>query len=361
MKRRPLPSPVSGLGRSRPSASWGIGDEQEGGPGGRRAGCAARRWWRLGWNMRSALVFCPLVIFLFMLMAPLSAEEKGPHLKLVFGVSEALIRGVYEEELEPITVFLRNSGVELVSKIMPNDQALADSLMRSEVDVGMFSPLSYVKAHRRHGALIPFGSHVINGTLSTRGYVLVRAASPIRKLADLKGRTFAFTDSGSFAGYAFPMLALLKSGIKPERDLHQQVLTGDYFKSLRLLFKGEVDGAAVLDEVLRLGEAVDMPMGSFRVLAKGPKVPYVAYVARPGLPRATLNKLKSVLTGRRFKRLFVHVRSPLEWPGPWARFVTRKQLRWAINGFVSVEDDDFDEIRRVIHQLRERLGSSNTD
>jgi phosphonate transport system substrate-binding protein len=270
------------------------------------------------------------------------------------GISEDLYTTVYQDELKPIRSYVADNEVRVETVRLADTAMVADQLARGEVDIGLFTPVAYVRAHDRIPALRPFASHVINGTRYSQGYIVVRADAAMEDVAWLRGKRFAYTDADSFGGYLFPRYAVTRRGSSPDRFFGTTVQTGDYLESLRRVYAGDVDGAGVLDEVLRLGEAEGMPRKAFRVLAKSRRVPYMAYVARPDLPASTIDPLRRLLTGHRFKTFYLHVRNPLELPGPWARLRPRRNASWNINGFVTVTDRDFDEVRRMLRTVEAR-------
>ncbi len=289
-------------------------------------------------------------VLLMLFVANGGASSRGePELSLTIGASADLFRGVDPANLKPLRDYLEGAGVRLQGTLLPDAAALAERLVTGEIDIGVFAPVDYVRAHERFPALVPFVTHVVNGMRYMQGYIIVRADSRIRTLADLRGKRFAYTEPGAFGGHLFPRYALARLGLDSKGFFSKTVMTGDYLESLRLVYRGVVDGAGVLDEVLRLGEALDIPHRAFRVLAKSPRVPYIAYVARPGLPAETLQALRAVLRGKRFKRLYVRatgLRPPR--PRALARMASRREAKWIVNGFISCSDEDFDEVRRML-------------
>ena len=274
-------------------------------------------------------------------------QEETLHLSL--GVAQDLVQTVDVQDLEPLRAYLDAEGVSVHGVQVENSFELADRLVTEEVDVGVFAPVDYVRQHARYPALVPFATHVVNGMRYMQGYVVVRQDSGIEDLAGLRGKRFAYTGPDAFGGHLFPRYALIKAGFQPARFFSKTVMTRDYLESLRLVYEREVDGAGVLDEVLRLGEAIDIPRKAFRVLAKSRRVPHIAYVARPGLPDPVVDRVLRLLKGKRFKKLFLRA----AYPGfprnrALARLTPRREPRWNINGFISCSDRDFDEIRRML-------------
>jgi len=81
------------------------------------------------------------------------------------------------------------------------------------------------------------------GSPSYNGQIIARADSGIKKLTDLKGKTFARPDPLSTSGWIIPMLTLRAAGVDPERDL-KVVDTGSHDGVVAAVYNGEVDGGA---------------------------------------------------------------------------------------------------------------------
>ncbi len=282
-------------------------------------------------------------------VATASRIEDAPGVALAVGAPADLVSSVSQEDLEPLKDYLEEAGVVIRGVTTTSARVLADRLVAGDIDVGVFAPVSYVRQHERYPSLVPFATHVVNGMRYMQGYVVVRQDSGIRDLAGLRGKRFAFTAPDAFGGHLFPTYALIRAGMRPRGFFSRTIMTKDYLESLRMVYEGRADGAGVLDEVLRLGEAIDIPKRAFRVLAKSRRVPFIAYVARPGLPQDTMHQVLRRLKGKRFKQLYLRATQPgLTRPRALARITPRRDARWSINGFVSCGDRDFDEVRRML-------------
>lgn len=74
---------------------------------------------------------------------------------------------------------------------------------------------------------------------------VVGADSTISDIADLRGRTFAFTDRESNTGCIVPCWVIMKQGYSPETYFSKIIYTGSHDRSLHAVAKGVVDGAGV--------------------------------------------------------------------------------------------------------------------
>jgi phosphonate transport system substrate-binding protein len=74
---------------------------------------------------------------------------------------------------------------------------------------------------------------------------IARPGSGIKRLQDLKGRTFAFGSVSSTSGSLMPRYFLLQNGIDPERDLKQVGYSGAHDATALWVESGKVDAGAL--------------------------------------------------------------------------------------------------------------------
>lgn len=73
-----------------------------------------------------------------------------------------------------------------------------------------------------------------------------RRDGPIKSLADLKGKTFAFGSVSSTSGHLMPRFFLLKNGINPDRDFGQKpAFSGAHDATALWVESGKVDAGAL--------------------------------------------------------------------------------------------------------------------
>jgi len=105
-----------------------------------------------------------------------------------------------------------------------------------------------------------------------------RKDGPIKALADLKGKTFAFGSVSSTSGHLMPRYFLLKSGINPDRDFSQKpAFSGAHDATALWVESGKVDAGAlnflVWDKLVETKKIDTSKVGVFWTTP-----PYVDYV-----------------------------------------------------------------------------------
>jgi phosphate/phosphite/phosphonate ABC transporter binding protein len=241
----------------------------------------------------------------------------------------------------PMTVKIsRALGVEAGVVLADTYENLEDKMLAGEIDVGVMTPYSYVRTHDRNPKVRVFASHIARGSVSYGSYIVAREDGPVRSLEDVRGRKFAFVSKASTSGFLFAASRMLDAKLHPLEDV-QPVFLGSHDAVLRAVADGVVDAGAtydgaIVDSLQALGSAV-----SFRVLAKGPRIPHDPYVVGPTLPDVVQDALAL---------LFTDISTQTE----EGRSLLAPFLR--INGFVRVDNSHYDVIRSVQEQVVAALG-----
>jgi len=113
---------------------------------------------------------------------------------------------------------------------------------------------------------------------------IVPIDSPIKSLADLKGKTMAFGSPSSTSGHLMPRYFLMKEGIDAGRDFKNVAFSGAHDATVAFVAGGKVDAgvlnASVMDKLL---EAKNPNALKVRVIATTPTYFDYNWTVRPGL------------------------------------------------------------------------------
>jgi phosphonate transport system substrate-binding protein len=121
---------------------------------------------------------------------------------------------------------------------------------------------------------------------------IARPDSGIRRLQDLKGKTFAFGSVSSTSGHLMPRFFILQSQLRPERDFRQVAFSGAHDATALWVESGKVEAGALNFLVWdKLVQTKRVDPGKVNVFYTTP--PYVDYVwtARGGLDRGLQEKI----------------------------------------------------------------------
>jgi phosphonate transport system substrate-binding protein len=152
------------------------------------------------------------------------------------------------EQKAPLRAYLEKALGRPVTLIIPtNYNATVEGLGNGSLDVAYLGGLTFVKAHQRYGA-IPLVQRQADREF--HALFITRSGSKIDKLADLKGKTFAFGDINSTSGHLMPYRAMLKAGVNPDKDIKFRY-TGSHAATVKAVESGVVDAGAVDETVYR--------------------------------------------------------------------------------------------------------------
>ncbi len=125
------------------------------------------------------------------------------------------------------------------------DYADMDHLIKKgAVDVAFICSGPYVNDHDRFGVEL-LAAPVVNGKLTYNSYIIANKNSHIRSFADLKGKTFAFTDPKSNSGWLYVAYKLSLMHYTPATFFKRYIYSYSHNKSIEMVAKGQVDGASV--------------------------------------------------------------------------------------------------------------------
>ena len=159
------------------------------------------------------------------------------------------------------------------------------------------------------------------------GYTLlavVKASSPFKSLADLKGKKVAHTAPSSNSGNLAPRVLFPAQGLKPDTD-YKPMMSGGHDKSVLGVNSGDYDMAAVASVVLeQMGVRGTIKSQDFRVIYTSPVFPTSSFAHAHDLKPDLATKLKQCFFSFRFtpamqKELFGGDRFvPISYQKDWA-------------------------------------------
>jgi phosphonate transport system substrate-binding protein len=189
------------------------------------------------------------------------------------------------EEKAPLRDYLSKAVGAKVELIIPtNYNATVEALGNGSLDFAYLGALTYVKAHQRYNvtALVQRSADK-----SFHSLFITQSGAPIQKLADCKGKRFAFGDINSTSGHLIPFDELKKAGINADDDM-QIRYTGSHAATVKAVEGGAADAGALDETVYRSMISEGKVDGSkVRIFFTSP--PFVDYVwvsrANVGAPR----------------------------------------------------------------------------
>ncbi len=259
------------------------------------------------------------------------------------------------EVLAPLVDYLTQQLKMEVQSVTASSYDDVENLLRHrEIEVGIFAPLSYVKAINRktedHQALpingLPIATVTRRGSPTYLGYLIVRQDDPTQELSELRGKTVVWVSKSSTSGYLYPRALLrhkqvVNEGECPDHFLGKAIFAGDHIAAIEALHARQADvatvgGPFVEDSGLNpLTEQLGDKGGraALRVLAKTDRIPLDCLVVRDDLARGLAKVLREALmTLHNDAKVSVALRDS-----------------WGMNGFVAPKHQAYE----TIHALQE--------
>jgi phosphonate transport system substrate-binding protein len=177
--------------------------------------------------------------------------------------------------------------------------SLIESQRRGFVHIGYYGPESYIKAHEAsNGSIEAFAMAMWGGGIyrqkdnGYRSYIIVKADSPYKSLADLKGKNLALVNASSTSGNLIPRVEVGKEINAKLTDYFKSVTyAGSHTAAALAVLQGRADAAAVAD--VTMDWAVDKKEfdgKSFRIIWKSSKLPLDPFAWRKDLLSAPLRE-----------------------------------------------------------------------
>lgn len=212
-----------------------------------------------------------------------------------------------------------------------------ERLGRGEVMIASCGPVSYIKAREKYPVKPILRALSKDGKPYYRGMIIVRQDSPIQKLEDIKGKSFAFGQAWSTASHILPEYYLSKVNVKL-KDLKHYDFLRHHDSVANAVLKGQFDAGAVKDIV-----AYKYQKDGLRFIFATDPIPTVPIVVRVDAPPEMVKSVKTALFN-------LNPRDPTH---------QRKMSQWDEEfkyGFTEASDSDYDSIKRILRVVEKEHG-----
>lgn len=236
--------------------------------------------------------------------------------------------------------------------LFTNYERQVEAHVRGHVDVAWNSPLAWLQLERV-AARIDRPAHAIVMRDTDRdlaSVIVVRADSPVRSIADLKGRTIAVGAHDSPQATLIPLEHLRANGVQPGRDVevrHFDVLVGKHGDHIggerdaaRALVGGEVEAACMIDgnHLLFAKEGILAP-GTTRIVAQTGPYDHCNFSVLDDPRRPAIARFGELLLGMSYEDPVVRNLMDLEGLRAWVpgRTSGYAQLARAVDAFGTID------------------------
>lgn len=204
--------------------------------------------------------------------------------------------------------WLRGQGLDFDVVLYSNYERQAEDLVAGRIDVAWNSPLAWLRCKRlaaEHGRTVsPLLMRDTDQDLTS--VFVVRADSPYRTVADLKGARVALGAIDSPQATLIPLATLAEVGLLAGRDVTVERfdvgvgLHGDHIggerDAVHALLGGRADAAAIIDaNHLAFGRDGTIPAGSIRIIGQTTAFDHCNLTVIDTASAAEIEKLRELL------------------------------------------------------------------
>jgi phosphonate transport system substrate-binding protein len=234
---------------------------------------------------------------------------------------------VYQSFRPLVEALAKRSGHPITIDVAPNYTSHVRRLGEGKIDLAFVGPSPYVKANDRYHSIELLARLNIENDSGDQTVIIAKHQSPVTKLADLKGKTFAFGDYQSFGSHFMPRYLLRQSGVAIWDLMAYDYVMG-HDNVIRAVLHGDFDAGAVRNDVFQNYPARE----ALKIIAGPIAIPPHAIVCRQDLPTALKASLRQIL---------LDIKDPQ----------VLKAIDPRMTGFSPVADQDFNLARQVIRDI----------
>jgi phosphonate transport system substrate-binding protein len=155
------------------------------------------------------------------------------------------------QNAQPLKKYLEATLKKEIEIIVTTDYSSMIEAMRfGRIEVAYFGPFSYVLAKSRATEIEPFAVGVEKGKPFYQSILIANADGPVKELADVKGRAFAFGDQASTSSHLAPRSLLAKNGLIGGAD-YKPVHLGQHDAVARAVANGQIPAGALSEPIFR--------------------------------------------------------------------------------------------------------------
>lgn len=212
-----------------------------------------------------------------------STAYGAPVAELRFGSVAMNVPAEMHRRLTPLTRYLSEAIGQTVSlKLAPNMPTAIKDISDGAVELTYLTPVAYLEAHDKGGAKLVVKT-LTQGEGSFQLMIAVREDSPIRSVADLAGKSFAFGDKA-----ALLQRAVVVGAGMPLEQLGQYEFIGHYDNIAQGVANGDFDAGILKDTT-----AYKWEKKGLRVIHASAALPPYNIAAGKHVDDATLEKLRA--------------------------------------------------------------------
>jgi phosphonate transport system substrate-binding protein len=241
--------------------------------------------------------------------AAFADEWRKTYKSITFGISSGENQQSGNLRWAPMGPYLAKCmGIEKVTMRVTNDYSgIIEAMVQGDVQLAWLGPAQYAVANDlMKGDVHPVGMDMSkDGELGYKWVVVVKASSPYKTLADLKGKSMGWPTPTSASGYVLPMHYFRQMGYVSQKNepvhFSKLVQTGSHDNSLVSVVNGTVDAATnwyyspKAGAHIRAAGVGTIKLEDIRFIHESPMVPNAPFTTRKSYPAEMKAKMSDCL------------------------------------------------------------------
>lgn len=225
------------------------------------------------------------------------AAALGVDGELRFGLTAVVVRE-YMRSFNQLAAYLSLRLGHPVSFVLRRSyDDIMGMLARGELDAAWICGYPYIQP-RYPEYLALLVAPVYLGAPLYRSLLIVPKDSPARRIADLRGKVFAFSDPNSNSGYLVPRGAVADAGFDPDQFFRLTFFTYNHAETVLAVARRMADGGAVDSYVYDVMQKYEPEtVAATQVIARSPTYGFPPIVARQDLAPEVRDRLRDALVG----------------------------------------------------------------
>lgn len=261
-----------------------------------------------------------------------------PPLRVAFQVCNSIEEN--RERFDPVAAYLEKKLGRRIVASHVNTFDFVERAQRKEFDVLQSNGYIYVNVKEKTGGTLLAREVKSDTGKDTGGLIVVRADSPVRTLADLKGKKMAFGPVLSPGGYLTQYYTMLSAGMDPEKTFASYTFLPGAWQHEKVVYSilfGAVDvGAVKVGDIERMEAEGKVRKSDFRVIAASEPVPNCTFFALAHVDAGTAERVREALLALS-NRDFVAVN------GERLNVLQRDGTK----GYAPARDEEYDVLRKM--------------
>jgi phosphonate transport system substrate-binding protein len=209
---------------------------------------------------------------------------------LILGIHPYLSSTELHKRFTPLAEYLgKELGRPVEIRVSSTYESHVEAIGTGHVDFAFIGPAAYVKLVDKYGKVPVLGGFETTSGRTFKGVIFVKKGSPIKTLAQLRGKAFAFGPTPSTMTNLVPRFMLLEAGID-SHDLGSADFLTNHENIVLGVLSGRYDAGAVKDDIYNQYAAQGV-----QTLAVSEPMPDHLFVAQPALSSETVSRVGKIL------------------------------------------------------------------